>query len=72
MLPDTLSRTQRTGAQATVSAGTLLLIKYVLDQLGVEIPEDVLIAGIIVVLTVVAKAQNFAEDQGWIQDRRAQ
>jgi len=67
---DSMSRTQRTGAQAVVSGGTLLVIKYLLDQFGVQIPEDVLIAMLTMLMVAAAKAQNFAEDQGWIKDRR--
>ena len=64
------SRTRRTGQQVAVSAGTLLLVKYILQEFGVNIPEDVLIVALGMLVTFAAKVQAFAETRGWLEDRR--
>lgn len=72
MLPDTLSRSQRTGVQVGGSAGLVLLITYVLGLFDVTVPTEVIVTALALLTIYGAKLMNFAEDQGWIKDRRAQ
>lgn len=67
----TLSRPQRTAAQAAPSAMLLLVVNYILDQFGVDIPETVLVATYGLLMIAASKIQAFAEYQGWIKNRQS-
>jgi hypothetical protein len=71
MIPDTLTRTQRTGVQVGGSTALILVLNYVLGLFGVSVPEEVLLAGLGLLTYYGSILMNFAEDQGWIKDRRA-
>lgn len=71
MLPDTMTRTQRTGVQVGGSAGLVLLITYVLGLFDVTVPAEVLVTALALCTIYGAKLMNFAEEQGWIKDRKA-
>jgi hypothetical protein len=66
----TANRTKRTAFQAGVPTGAVLVAKWVLDSFELSVPDDVLLILLAALITGFASAINFAEDQGWIKDRR--
>lgn len=71
MIPDTLTRTQRTGVQAVGGTGVVLLISYLLSVCGLNVPMEVIVTAVAMAPVAMAKLMNFAEEQGWIKDRKA-
>ena len=71
MIPDTLTRTQRTGVQAVGGTGVVLLISYLLSVCGLNVPMEVIVTAVGLAPIGAAKLMNFAEEQGWIKDRKA-
>ena len=67
----TSNRTNRTLVQAGVPTGLILVASYfVNDVFHLDVPSEVLIAVLGGLIYAFAYGQNFAEDQGWIKDRR--
>jgi hypothetical protein len=65
------NRTSRTAVQAGVPTGLVLVASYIVnDVFHLDVPAEVLIAILGGLIVGFAGAQNFAEDQGWIKDRR--
>lgn len=67
----TSNRTNRTLVQTSVPTGLVLVASYLAnDVFNLNIPSEVLIAILGGLVYSFAYGQNFAEDQGWIEDRR--